>query len=63
MKENSKTQEIRLIDVFFIGPYLVYLAWKGNVTVLDKVVLGIIGGSTLFYNLRNFIRNRQNRLV
>jgi len=56
--EFKKSQEVRLWDVFFIGPYLVWIALKGRVSTLDKIVLGLLGGATIVYNYRNYIKNR-----
>jgi hypothetical protein len=59
MTEFQKSQGIRLVDIWFIGPYLIYLMKKGTVSDLDKTVLGILGVSTIFYNLNNYMKNRE----
>lgn len=50
-----KTQNIRLIDVFAIGPFLFYASNKTN-NQLIKSGLQIIGGATILYNLNNYYR-------
>lgn len=49
-----KTGLIRLIDVFFIGPYLMQLSTKqtGN----TKTLLFLIGGATILYNGINYLK-------
>jgi len=59
MIEYQKSQDVRLWDVFFIGPYLIYIAWKGSVSPLDKIILGFLGGATIAYNWYNYSRNQQ----
>lgn len=59
--ELSKSQNIRLIDVFFIAPFLFYIGYKAkNISEFDKAVIYIIAGSTLIYNGRNYLINQQN---
>jgi len=58
MIEFQKSQSVRLLDVYFIGPYLVWIAIKGKVSRIDKVVLGGLGALTILYNLKNYVRNK-----
>ena len=60
MTELQKSQSVRLLDVYFIGPYLVGIALKGKVSRIDKVVLGGLGALTILYNLKNYVRNKNN---
>jgi len=58
----EKTQAIRLYgDILFIGPYCIYLAFKNKITKLDKILLILIGASTIYYNARNYLKVK-NRL-
>ena len=58
MNEFQKSQNIRLFDVWVIGPYLIYLGIKGEINKTDKAILGLFGISTIFYNLNNYLRNK-----
>tara|TARA_Y100000034_G_C6855989_1_gene388996 strand:- start:331 stop:555 length:225 start_codon:yes stop_codon:yes gene_type:complete len=57
--EVQKTQNVRLWDVFAIGPALLYLATKKELTGLHKAILVVIGGGTIIYNLNNYRENRK----
>ena len=52
-----KTQNVRLIDVFFLGPFLVWAAVEAK-TLPDwaRVTLAVSGVLTTVYNGRNFQR-------
>ena len=43
---NSKTQYVRLLDVFIYGPYLTYLAFQTNYTftIVEKIFLLFLEG-------------------
>ena len=49
-----KTQLVRLIDVFFIGPYLIYHAGKLDKT--PKNMIKVIGLATIIYNGINYLQ-------
>lgn len=55
--EIEKSQLVRLIDVFFIGPFLIYVAMKADLGKVTKFVLLIIGIATIIYNGSNYIQN------
>ena len=57
---SSKTQWIRLADVFLYGPYLTYLAFQTDYTfsMLEKVFLLLMGTTTITYNARNYLGSR-----
>ena len=62
--EISKSQNIRLIDVFFIAPFLIYIATKASgISDLERGILYIIAIATLIYNARNYIENKVNRHI
>lgn len=51
-----KSQFVRLIDIFFIGPILIYLGitnFKNN-NVFKNILLAI-GATTISYNLKNYL--------
>jgi len=56
-KDHGKTQQIRLIDVFLLGPYLVWLASRpGTMTKGHRLILTGIGLATIVYNWTNYSR-------
>ena len=59
MKEFKKSQQVRLWDVFFIGPFMLWIAYKGKLTTLDAIILGSLGALTVGYNLYNYNRNKE----
>lgn len=61
IEEISKSQLIRLIDVFFIGPYLIYLAQKREINPHHSLALSIIGLATIAYNANNFLENKNQK--
>ena len=54
-----KGQTVRLIDVFFIAPYLVYVANKTK-NKNDKLILATLGIATLLYNGYNYLKIKQD---
>jgi hypothetical protein len=52
-----KTQLIRLADVAFIGPFMLYAATrlKGQ----DRTIMAALGLATIIYNGINFIKNEK----
>ena len=55
--ELQKSQTMRLIDVFFVGPALMYYGFRSN-DPLEKLVVGGIGFATIIYNGKNYLENR-----
>lgn len=55
---NSKTQYVRLVDVFIYGPYLTYLAFQKEYvfSLIEKIFLLFLGVTTITYNGRNYIK-------
>ena len=55
-----KTQTVRLLDVFFIGPVMAYGGWK--LREYGHPVMGwtlmILGGATVIYNGQNYLALR-----
>ena len=66
---GTKSQVIRLIDIFIIGPLMIYLGYTSylaNTSVLGYssaklLYLGLIffGGTTITYNARNYLAQFQ----
>lgn len=56
---GKKSQFIRLLDIFIIGPVMIYFSlldtMKEKIYIL-KCVLGYFGATTITYNLKNFIK-------
>lgn len=60
--EVSKSQTIRLVDVFVIAPFLAYVAFKAKgISKGERLALYGLSIATAFYNGRNFLETRQGR--
>ena len=53
----EKSQRVRLIDVFIIAPYLIFISQKKTINNIDQQFLLITGIAALFYNLNNYLEN------
>jgi hypothetical protein len=55
---ESKTQYVRLVDVFIYGPYLTYLAFQEEYvfTIFEKLFLLFLGITTITYNGKNYLK-------
>ncbi len=51
---TPKGQAVRLVDVFALGPGMVYVAQQGR----PSPVLAAAGAATITYNGRNYMRER-----
>ena len=64
MKDIGKWQIIRLIDVLFLGPFMIWLATELEpLTVIDRwvtVTLAFFGCTTIMVNLYFFLKTRSN---
>ena len=59
---NEKTQEIRLMDIFLLAPFMVYFgATATGVPQWAKLVMIVLGILTAWYNGRNYLRKRRKR--
>lgn len=58
-EEIKKSQIIRLWDIFGLGPAMVYIGSQKKMKPWEKVLL--IGGGlgTIWYNGRNYLRNKE----
>ena len=55
---QSKTQYVRLVDIFIYGPYLTYLAFQKEYvfTIFEKIFLLFLGITTITYNSKNYLQ-------
>ena len=62
MNEVQKTQEVRLFDVFIIGPFLMYMGMKsGKMTSNEQIILALFGLGTILYNGKNYFEQREQQ--
>ena len=58
----DKSQFVRLIDVFVIGPMLIYAGTFKTLPLYLRLFLVIVGILTITYNGNNYLRNEQKGL-
>ena len=51
---GAKTQTIRLLDVFLIGPLMIYFGHISNPASIFSMLLIFFGATTMTYNLKNY---------
>lgn len=54
-----KSQAVRLVDVYALGPLMIYAATSRDPTAFARQALAFMGASTVTYNARNYLRLRQ----
>jgi len=54
-----KAQEIRLLDVFFIGPFMMWAGMQSRLTPTAKTLLILLGAATVVYNGSNYLKAEQ----
>jgi len=52
-------QTVRLLDVFFIAPFLIYVGSNKSLSTPVRATLWGIGLATLFYNGHHYIKNKK----
>ena len=57
----GKVQELRLIDVFVLGPVMIYVGVRGRMPASLRGLAVIGGVATILYNWRNFRRLEEHR--
>ena len=55
----EKSQTVRLVDVFVIASYLIFISQKKALSNIDKQFLLVTGIATIFYNLSNYLERRE----
>jgi len=59
IQEYQKSQNIRMMDVLFIGPLMIYGAYKAkDMHPALRITLAIFGICTIYYNGKNYIINQ-----
>ena len=57
----DKSQRVRLIDVFVLGPFMLWAAWRaGTLPLWARWTLAASGAATVWYNGRNYLRRRES---
>jgi hypothetical protein len=52
-------QTVRLIDVFFIAPFLMYVGSNKSLSQPVRLTLWGLGVATLLYNGHHYLKNKQ----
>ena len=59
-EEVQKSQTVRLIDVFFIAPFLGYVAYSGKgLEMWERLTLYVLAVATLVYNADNYFKTKE----
>ena len=53
-----KTQDVRILDVVALGPFMVYMSTKVEAPPGARWILAFAGAATITYNGRNFLELR-----
>jgi len=53
-------QPVRILDVVFVAPVILYAGVKGNFSPFIKYSLIAIGVGTFFYNGINYLKNQND---
>jgi hypothetical protein len=54
----SKVQDVRILDVLALGPFMVYMSTKVTAPEGARWLLAFAGAATITYNGRNFLEIR-----
>jgi len=57
---GTKSQFVRLIDVFIYGPFLIWLSLKEKEPLISIGLL-FMGTTTISYNLKNYIHYKNDK--
>lgn len=60
VEEVSKSQNIRLVDVFILAPIMIYAGTFKALPMWVRVSLIGMGVATAVYNAKNFLENKKN---
>lgn len=51
-----KSQDVRLVDVFLLGPFMMWAGWEeSGLPAWARTVLFVSGVATVYYNGRNYL--------
>lgn len=53
--QHSKGQDIRLLDVFVVGPLMIYGGLKTELPPAVRIALALLGFGTVVYNGMNYL--------
>lgn len=53
--DGKKTQTIRILDVFLIGPLMIYFGHTSSHVSIFSMLLTFFGATTITYNLKNYL--------
>lgn len=57
---GDKSQLVRLVDVFVLGPFMVWYAWRtDDVPAWARAAMAASGVATVVYNGRNYLAQRR----
>lgn len=59
--QHPKGQDIRLLDVFFVGPIMMYGGLKSDLPPAARIALTLFGFGTIAYNGLNYLSIRGKR--
>lgn len=62
IEEFAKSQRVRMFDVTVLGPLLMWWAFRGKLTTVERGMLGVIGLGTVIYNARNWLKNKETEI-
>ena len=55
-----KSQAVRLVDIFALGPFMVWYGLKSTgMSALARGILAVSGAATIAYNWRNYARAKR----
>ena len=57
LEEVEKSQSVRLIDILFIAPFLIWLSMNKTLSGWVRLTLFSLGIATLIYNANNYYKN------
>jgi len=58
---TQKTQAVRLLDVFVLGPAMIYSAMDVKPPKLLRSFMMLVGVGTVLYNLSNYLKQEEAR--
>ena len=57
--EVKKSQNVRLWDIFGLGPAMIYIGANEKIKPWQKLLLIGAGVGTIYYNGKNYLKNRE----